>query len=125
MLSGGELGALVVIDAVARLVPGVLGAAESADDESFAAGLLEYPQYTRPPELAGDAVPPVLASGNHAAIAAWRRAQAMLRTAARRPDLWRAVPAFRRRDQAACRRWPRERTSRSSITPWSIAPARS
>ena len=89
VLSGGELGALVVIDAVARLVPGVLGAAESADDESFSDGLLEYPQYTRPPELAGRAVPPVLVSGNHAAIAAWRRLQAMQRTAARRPDLWR------------------------------------
>jgi tRNA (guanine37-N1)-methyltransferase len=89
VLSGGELGALVVIDAVARLIPGVLGEPASADDESFSAGLLEYPQYTRPPELDGRAVPPVLVSGNHAAIAAWRRAQAMARTAARRPDLWR------------------------------------
>ena len=85
VLSGGELGALVVIDACARLVPGVLGEPTSADDESHSAGLLEYPQYTRP----ADGVPPVLSSGNHALIAAWRREQAMRRTAARRPDLWR------------------------------------
>ena len=89
VLSGGELGALVVIDACARLVPGVLGEPTSADDESHSAGLLEYPQYTRPAELDGKPVPPVLTSGNHAAIAAWRRQQAMQRTAARRPDLWR------------------------------------
>ncbi len=88
VLSGGELGALVIIDAVARYVPGVLGDAASADDESFSAGLLEYPQYTRPQELDGVAVPPILQSGNHAAIAAWRRTEAMQRTAARRPDLW-------------------------------------
>jgi tRNA (guanine37-N1)-methyltransferase len=85
VLSGGELGALVVIDACSRLVPGVLGEPTSADDESHSAGLLEYPQYTRPAE----GVPPVLSSGNHALIAAWRREQAMRRTAARRPDLWR------------------------------------
>ena len=90
VLSGGELGALIVIDAVARLVPGVLGEPASVDDESFSAGLLEYPQYTRPPELEGRAVPPVLTSGNHAAIATWRRGQALQRTAVRRPDLWRA-----------------------------------
>jgi len=90
VLSGGELGALVIIDAVARYVPGVLGEATSVDDESFSAGLLEYPQYTRPLELEGKAVPPILTSGNHAAIAGWRRTQAMQRTAARRPDLWRA-----------------------------------
>jgi tRNA (guanine37-N1)-methyltransferase len=91
VLSGGELAALVVIDAVARFVPGVLGEATSVDDESHAAGLLEYPQYTRPLTLArgdGDhAVPAILTSGNHAAIAAWRRRQAIDRTAARRPDL--------------------------------------
>jgi tRNA (guanine37-N1)-methyltransferase len=88
VLSGGELGALVIIDAVSRLVPGVLGDQTSADDESFSAGLLEYPQYTRPAELEGRAVPSVLAGGNHAAIAAWRRLQAMQRTATRRPELW-------------------------------------
>jgi tRNA (guanine37-N1)-methyltransferase len=88
VLSGGELGALVILDAVARYVPGVLGEAASVDDESFSAGLLEYPQYTRPVELDGRGVPPVLAGGNHAVIAAWRKQQAMQRTATRRPDLW-------------------------------------
>jgi tRNA (guanine37-N1)-methyltransferase len=96
VLSGGELAALVVIDAVARFVPGVLGEASSVDDESHSAGLLEYPQYTRPLKLAVAAaeppvthdVPAILTSGNHAAIAAWRRRQAIERTAARRPDLF-------------------------------------
>ena len=88
VLSGGELAALVVIDAVARLVPGVLGDATSADEESHSAGLLEYPHYTRPLELGDRAVPAVLTSGNHAAIAAWRRKQALERTARRRPDLF-------------------------------------
>ena len=88
VLSGGELAALVVIDAVARLVPGVLGDAASADEESHAGGLLEYPQYTRPLVLGARAVPAVLTSGNHAAIAAWRRRQAIERTARRRPDLF-------------------------------------
>jgi len=92
VLSGGELAALVVIDAVARFVPGVLGEASSVDDESHSAGLLEYPQYTRPLKLAdvaGDReVPAILTSGNHAAIAAWRRLQAIERTAQRRPDLF-------------------------------------
>ena len=93
VLSGGELGALVVIDAVARYVPGVLGESTSVDEESHAAGLLEYPQYTRPLKLAGPSgaereVPPILLSGNHAAIAAWRRQQALARTARRRPDLF-------------------------------------
>ncbi len=88
VLSGGELAALVVIDAVARLVPGVLGDASSADEESHAGGLLEYPQYTRPLVLGARAVPAILTSGNHAAIAAWRRRQAIERTACRRPDLF-------------------------------------
>jgi len=93
VLSGGELAALVVIDAVARFVPGVLGEASSLDDESHSAGLLEYPQYTRPLRLADPAgpdraVPEILTSGNHAAIAAWRRRQAIERTAQRRPDLF-------------------------------------
>ncbi|MGE0547047.1 MAG: tRNA (guanosine(37)-N1)-methyltransferase TrmD [Kofleriaceae bacterium] len=99
VLSGGELGALVVVDAIARLIPGVLGEPTSADEESHSAGLLEYPQYTRPPLLGDHAVPAVLTSGNHAAIATWRRSQAMQRTAARRPDLWsqfRATPADRK-----------------------------
>jgi tRNA (guanine37-N1)-methyltransferase len=100
VLSGGELGALVIIDAVARLVPGVLGEPTSADDESFSAGLLEYPQYTRPVELDSKGVPAVLAGGNHAAIAAWRRLQAMQRTATRRPDLWRRYRASKAETKA-------------------------
>ena len=88
VLSGGEMAALVVIDVVARLVPGVVGRKESTEDESFSAGLLEYPQYTRPEEFRGLRVPEVLLSGNHAEIAHWRRRQALLRTRERRPDLF-------------------------------------
>jgi tRNA (guanine37-N1)-methyltransferase len=88
VLSGGELAAMVVIDAVLRLLPGAIDTA-SPVDESFADGLLEYPQYTRPPEFDGERVPDVLLSGNHAAIAAWRMEQRKLRTKERRPDLWR------------------------------------
>jgi len=88
VLSGGELPALVVLDACVRLLPGVMGAADSAVEESFADGLLEYPHYTRPAEWQGRAVPDVLLSGNHAAIAAWRRARAEETTRARRPDLF-------------------------------------
>ncbi len=87
LLSGGETAALVVIDAVARLVPGVVGRQESTVHESFSDGLLEYPQYTRPEEFQGLRVPEVLLSGNHAEIARWRRRQSLLRTRARRPDL--------------------------------------
>jgi tRNA (guanine37-N1)-methyltransferase len=86
VLTGGELPAMVMTDAVVRLLPGVIEA-ESLAEESFAAGLLEYPHYTRPPEFRGQIVPEVLTSGNHAQIARWRREQALLRTAARRPDL--------------------------------------
>jgi len=88
VLSGGELAAMVVVDAIVRLIPGVLGAADGAADESFADGLLEHPQYTRPREFRGMAVPDVLLSGNHAQIAAWRRSQREIRTRERRPDLW-------------------------------------
>jgi tRNA (guanine37-N1)-methyltransferase len=91
VLTGGELGAAAVIDAVARLMPGVLGDAASADDESFSAGLLEYPHYTRPADLGGRPVPAVLAGGNHEAIRKWRRQQALRRTARRRPDLFARV----------------------------------
>lgn len=87
VLTGGELPALVIVEAVARLVPGVLGNAASAQDESFSSGLLEYPQYTRPREWRGSEVPPVLLSGHHAAIDSWRRDQAVARTARVRPDL--------------------------------------
>lgn len=88
VLSGGELGALVVLDAVARLIPGVLGEPDSAAEESFSGDLLEYPQYTRPWKLGERQVPDVLASGNHAAIASWRRARSLERTARRRPELY-------------------------------------
>jgi tRNA (guanine37-N1)-methyltransferase len=87
VLTGGELPALVLIDAVARHLPGVLGSGDSAQDESFSGGLLEYPQYTRPRVFRGLAVPEVLLSGNHADIEAWRREQALKITAERRPDL--------------------------------------
>lgn len=87
VLAGGELAALVVIEAVARLLPGVLGNESSSDDESFTDDLLEYPQYTRPAEFRGWAVPEVLRSGDHRSVARWRRAQALRRTLERRPDL--------------------------------------
>ena len=87
VLNGGEAAALVVVEAVARLVPGVLGNETSVTEESFAAGLLEHPQYTRPGEFRGWKVPEVLRSGDHARIARWRRAQALRRTAERRPEL--------------------------------------
>jgi len=87
VLTGGELAAMVIVDAVARLLPGVLGHAESAGDESHSHGLLEYPQYTRPPEFRGWPVPDRLLSGHHAEIAKWRRRQSLERTAERRPDL--------------------------------------
>lgn len=86
VLTGGELPALVIVDAVLRLLPGAIDAA-STSEESFAEGLLEYPQYTRPAEFRGLAVPSVLVSGHHAQVRAWRHAQAIRRTAARRPDL--------------------------------------
>jgi len=87
VVSGGEIPAMLVIDAVVRLIPGVLGNESSTQEESFGEGLLEYPQYTRPAEFMGSTVPEVLRSGNHAAIATWRREQALRRTAKVRPDL--------------------------------------
>ncbi|HEX9014364.1 MAG TPA: tRNA (guanosine(37)-N1)-methyltransferase TrmD [Chloroflexota bacterium] len=87
VLTGGELAAMVVCDAVVRLVPGVLGADESTEEESFTGGLLEYPQYTRPPEFRGRRVPDVLLSGDHAKVAEWRRRESLLRTLRRRPEL--------------------------------------
>jgi tRNA (guanine37-N1)-methyltransferase len=87
VLAGGEVAAMVVLEAVGRLVPGVMGNDSSADEESFRDGLLEYPQYTRPADFRGWAVPEVLRSGDHARIAAWRRAQALARTVRDRPDL--------------------------------------
>jgi tRNA (guanine37-N1)-methyltransferase len=88
VLSGGEIAAMAVLDACVRLLPGVVGSAESLDEESFAQGLLEYPHYTRPQTWCGRAVPEVLASGHHEKIKAWRLAQAEQVTRERRPDLW-------------------------------------
>ena len=87
VLTGGELAAMVVTDAVVRLIPGVLGSDESALQDSYSAGLLDYPQYTRPVEFEGFTVPEILLSGHHANIEAWRHKEALLRTARRRPDL--------------------------------------
>jgi tRNA (guanine37-N1)-methyltransferase len=87
VITGGELAAMVVVDAVARLLPGVLASSEAWHDESHSQGLLEYPQYTRPSEFRGLTVPDVLLSGHHAQVAAWRRRQALERTRERRPDL--------------------------------------
>lgn len=91
VLTGGELGALVIIDAVSRLIPGVLGSDESSQDESFSSGLLEYPQYTRPREYRGLAVPDVLLSGDHAKINRWRRDRALELTWRRRPEMLKSV----------------------------------
>jgi tRNA (guanine37-N1)-methyltransferase len=88
VLSGGEIGALVLLDACVRLLPGVMGAPSSGDEESFESGLLEYPHYTRPAEWEGRTIPEVLRSGDHAKIAAWRKSQAEIDTRSRRPDLW-------------------------------------
>ena len=93
VLTGGEPAAIVIMDAVSRLVPGVLGKAESYKDESFTDGLLEYPHYTRPPVFRGRDVPPVLLSGHHGQIDAWRRQQSLARTKEKRPDLLRLIPA--------------------------------
>jgi tRNA (guanine37-N1)-methyltransferase len=90
VLSGGEPAALVLLDACVRLLPGTMGAAESAEEESFAGGLLEYPHYTRPAEWRGLSVPEVLLSGDHGRIRTWRRAESERITRARRPDLWAA-----------------------------------
>ena len=95
VLSGGEIAALVVIDACVRLLPGVMGKPISGAEESFSEGLLEYPQYTRPQEFEGRPIPEILVSGDHAKVAAWRQAEAEALTRARRPDLWaaRQVPS--------------------------------
>jgi tRNA (guanine37-N1)-methyltransferase len=90
VLSGGELGAMVLIDACVRLLPGVMGKLASGTEESFSDGLLEYPQYTRPQTFEGHGIPEVLTSGDHAKVEAWRRAQAESLTQNRRPDLWAA-----------------------------------
>jgi tRNA (guanine37-N1)-methyltransferase len=96
VLSGGEPAAIALIDAAVRLLPGVMGAAETLVEESFEAGLLEYPHYTRPREWQGRTVPEILISGHHEKIRAWRRAEAEKVTAARRPDLWSRYSGSRR-----------------------------
>jgi tRNA (guanine37-N1)-methyltransferase len=88
VLAGGEIAAMALVEAAIRLIPGVIGDANSPAEESFEQGLLEYPHYTRPQNFEGREIPPVLASGNHAEIAAWRRKAAEALTKLRRPDLW-------------------------------------
>ncbi|MBX5458574.1 MAG: tRNA (guanosine(37)-N1)-methyltransferase TrmD [Thermogemmatispora sp.] len=99
VLTGGELPAMVIVDAVARLIPGVLGDDASTHEESHSDSLLEYPQYTRPPEFRGWRVPEVLLSGNHAQIARWRRKEALRRTKRRRPDLFAKLDLSSKEDQ--------------------------
>jgi tRNA (guanine37-N1)-methyltransferase len=99
VLSGGEIAAMALIDACVRLLPGVMGAAESGAEESFADGLLEYPHYTRPQLWEGRAIPDVLTSGDHGKIAAWRRAEAERLTRERRPDLWARHSGGKRRQR--------------------------
>jgi tRNA (guanine37-N1)-methyltransferase len=115
VLAGGEAAALVIIEAVSRLVPGVLGNDASVTEESFNDGVLEYPQYTRPAEFRGWPVPEVLRSGDHARIARWRRAASLRRTRDRRPDLWQArleAGAPRTEDRAVLDEFPPEDPAR-------------
>ncbi|MET3762958.1 tRNA (guanosine(37)-N1)-methyltransferase TrmD [Sphingomonas sp. UYEF23] len=104
ILSGGEMAALVLLDACIRLLPGVMGAAHSGVDESFETGLLEYPQYTRPYEWEGRTIPEVLRSGDHARISAWREAMAETETRLRRPDLWERHEGARVQSPSGARR---------------------
>lgn len=104
VLSGGEMGALVLLDACVRLLPGVMGAPSSGDEESFESGLLEYPHYTRPLEWEGRTIPEVLRSGDHARIAAWRKQKAEADTRLRRPDLWERYVGARDRPPSGAQR---------------------
>ena len=106
VLAGGEVGAMVVLEAVGRLIPGVMGNAASSDEESFGDGLLEYPHYTRPAEFRGWTVPEVLRSGDHARIARWRRARSLERTLADRPDLITARGGLSDGDRAILEEFP-------------------
>ncbi|WP_419816524.1 tRNA (guanosine(37)-N1)-methyltransferase TrmD [Glacieibacterium sp.] len=103
ILSGGETAALVLLDACVRLLPGVMGAALSGDDESFESGLLEHPHYTRPPVWEGKAIPEVLRSGDHAKIAAWRSERSEMDTRSRRPDLWERYSSARGQSPSGAR----------------------
>jgi tRNA (guanine37-N1)-methyltransferase len=109
VLSGGEIAAMVLIDACVRLLPGVMGKLASGTEESFSEGLLEYPQYTRPQEFEGRQIPEILISGDHAKVAAWRLAQSEALTAARRPDLW-----ARKAGQKAGQKAPRQGTKNTT-----------
>ena len=100
VLSGGEVAAMVLIDACVRLLPGVMGTPTSRTEESFTEGLLEYPQYTRPQEFEGRPIPEILLSGDHARVAAWRQAEAEALTKARRPDLWAAKTRGQKRPKS-------------------------
>lgn len=106
VLSGGEVAAMVVLEAVGRLVPGVMGNADSAVEESFSSGLLEYPQYTRPADYRGWEVPDVLRSGDHERVARWRRARALERTLAQRPDLIEGAGGLSAEDRALLAEFP-------------------
>ena len=108
ILSGGEAAALVLLDACVRLLPGVMGAAQSGDDESFETGLLEHPHYTRPPLWEGLEIPEVLRSGDHAKIAAWRLARSREDTRLRRPDLWQRHPDAADRPPSGARQQKKE-----------------
>ena len=99
VLSGGEVAAMVLVDACVRLLPGVMGKQASGTEESFSEGILEYPQYTRPQEFEGRLIPEILVSGDHAKVAAWRQAEAEALTRARRPDLW-AIKARQKRPKS-------------------------
>jgi tRNA (guanine37-N1)-methyltransferase len=103
VLTGGELAAMIIVDATCRLIPGVLGGEESTLEESHSNNLLEYPQYTRPPEFRGWSVPDILLSGHHANIARWRRKEALRRTRARRPDLFARLDLSSKEDQKILR----------------------
>ena len=107
VLTGGELPAMVMMDSISRMVPGVLSNQESGENESFAENLLEYPQYSRPEEWHGQKVPPVLLSGHHANIEAWRREQSVLRTAKRRPDLLKKAD-LTNKEWSQVRQWKKE-----------------
>ncbi len=99
VLAGGEIAAMVLLEAIVRLLPGVMGSAQSGLDESFEGGLLEYPLYTRPQDFEGRAIPDVLTSGDHGKVSAWRRAEAEIATRLRRPDLWAAYKARGTREE--------------------------
>ena len=108
VLSGGEMAALTILDACIRLLPGVMGAPSSGAEESFEHGLLEYPHYTRPQEWEGRTIPEVLRSGDHAKVAAWRKAQAEHDTRLRRPDLWERYDGVRVQPASGARRKDKE-----------------